>query len=271
LATYIGVDFSGGARPWRSEILRPTVWLSFLQSSSGNLKLIKLLPVQALNGAGTPFDRLVRLLVAGEFEAAAIDAPFSLPARYMPSGGHAELLQKVRALPNGIDRPFPRGRQIVELGESIAIKNCAKPLRVTEAYWTVRGVNTRSTMWAGPRGGAPFAAACLRLLEQTGRPCWPWTISNNAMLVEAFPAAQLIHWGLPFQGYSGLEGSKTRTLILKGLRQRLSMTSAQTKLMYQSDDALDATIAAFGAVAAATGRVFDFKNAPVDGFISIAE
>jgi hypothetical protein len=35
-----------------------------------------------------------------------------------------------------------------------------------------------------------IAAACLRLLERAGRPCWPWATSNNGMLVEAFPAAQ---------------------------------------------------------------------------------
>jgi hypothetical protein len=271
LATYIGIDFSGGARPWRTEVPRPTVWLAFLQSYSGKLKLKQLLPVQALEGNGTPFDRLVCLLMAGEYEAAAIDAPFSLPARHMPSGGVTELLQKVRVLPNGADRPFPLGRQIVEMGEGIAVKDRAKPLRATEAYWTARGVNTRSTMWAGARGGASFAAACLRLLERTRRPCWPWATSNNGMLVEAFPAAQLIHWGLPYQRYSGPEGSKSRVLILNGLRSRLSFSSNQTKLMIESADALDATIAAFAAVAVATRSVFDFKTAPVDGFISVAK
>jgi hypothetical protein len=41
--------------------------------------------------------------------------------------------------------------------------------------------------------------------------------------------------------------------------------------MIESADALDATIAAFAAVAVATRRVFDFKTAPVDGFISVAK
>jgi hypothetical protein len=91
------------------------------------------------------------------------------------------------------------------------------------------------------------------------------------MLVEAFPAAQLCQWALPYQLYSGPEGSKIRGLILKSLEARLSMNSTQAKLIIQSADALDATIAAFAAVAAANGQVVNFKAAPVDGFISVAE
>ena len=181
------------------------------------------------------------------------------------------MLQKIRALPNGTDRPFPLAAQIVALGESVAPKEQAKPLRLTEAYCTTRGVNTRSTMWAGARGGAPFTAACLRLLERARRPCWPWSSVKTGMLVEAFPAAQLRHWDLPYRGYSGPGTSRVRTLILKGLKHRLPMNSTHVKLMTQSADALDAVIAAFAAIAAANGSVFGFKTVPADGFISVAE
>lgn len=153
MATYIGIDFSGGSRPWRPDVACPSVWLALLQGPPGNLKLKQLFAVQDLEGCGGPFDRFVSLVAAGQYEVAAIDAPFSLPERPMPAGGHAELLANVRAMPNADDRPFPLGRQIVELGESIAAKNRIKPLRATEAYWAARGVNTRSTMWAGARGG----------------------------------------------------------------------------------------------------------------------
>lgn len=41
--------------------------------------LLDLRPVQNLPSDGKPFDRLVTLLSASQYEAAAIDAPFSLP------------------------------------------------------------------------------------------------------------------------------------------------------------------------------------------------
>jgi hypothetical protein len=167
---FIGIDFSGSARPWKSKVSRPTVWIACVRVHSKPV-LKDLLPVQALDEARCPpFERLVRLLAAAEFEACAIDAPFSLPTIHMPPGDHPELLHRVRELPNAIDRPFPLGSAIVSLGESICTKATAKPLRSTEKYWADRGVNTRSTMWSGPRGGAsPFAAACLRLLERSER------------------------------------------------------------------------------------------------------
>ncbi len=174
MSRFIGIDFSGGARPWRPFVKHPTVWLAIAAEIGDELRLEKLMPVQSLAGDGSPFDRLVEFLAAGDFAVAAIDAPFSLPLAHMPKGGQAELLHLVNSLPNGTDRPFPRGASIVTLVEAVAPKVQAKPLRQTEKYWTTHGVNTRSTMWAGPRGGAPFAAACLRLLERSERPLWPW-------------------------------------------------------------------------------------------------
>lgn len=192
MSRFIGIDFSGAARPWRPLISRPTVWLAIAEDNSDGLRLAKLIPVQSLAGDGQPFDRLVALLAAGDFEAAAIDAPFSLPLAHLPKGGHVELLQQVRGLPNGPDRPFPLGSTIVALGEAVAPRVQAKPLRETEAYWVAEGVNTRSTMWNGPRGGAPFTAACLRLLERSERPSWPWAAMQSGILSEAFPARTFV-------------------------------------------------------------------------------
>ena len=191
MSRFIGIDFSGGARPWRISVRNPTVWIATVRDSGSMLGLEQVIPVQSLEGAGLPFDRLIQFLRAGDFEVATIDAPFSLPVAHLPPGGHVELLEQVRALPNGPDRPFPTGASIVTLGEAIAPKVQPKPLRQTETFWVSRKVNTRSTMWNGPRGGAPFAAACLRLLERSGRPVWPWTAFQNGILGEAFPAAQL--------------------------------------------------------------------------------
>jgi len=189
----------------------------------------------------------------------------------MPPGGHAELLQKVGALPNGPDRPFPSGQSIVELGEAVAPKTRPKPLRATEALWAARKVNVRSTMWIKPRGGAPMTAACLRLIERSGRPCWPWTPFKPGILCEAFPAAQLQHWGLPHMGYSGSGGANVRASILVGLNQRLRISSPYARIVSENPDALDAVITSFAAIAVSTGKALAFEGSYVDGFIAVAK
>jgi len=265
------VDFSGGARAWRAFQSRPTVWLAFVEDNGSEPRLEKLIPVQSLPGAGEPFERLVKLLAAGQFGAAAIDAPFAIPAVHMPRGGHSELLREVQSLPNGPDRPFPMGRSIVELGETVAPKTTSKPLRATETFWARKGVNTRSTMWSGPRGGAAFAAACLRLLGRSERPCWPWAASDVGVLSEAFPAAQLKHWGLPYQGYAAPQEDRVRQVILAGLKRRIRIDAAQANLVVSIPDALDAVLASFASIAIGSGEVVGFKEPLLDGFIAIAD
>jgi predicted nuclease with RNAse H fold len=231
------------------------------------------MPVQELPGTGTPFDRLVKFITAGKFEATTIDAPFSLPSRHLPPGGHAELLRSIRELPNASDRGFPLGSDIVLLGENVMKKHQhePKPLRETERYWAERGVNTRSTMWSGARGGAPFAAACLRLLELAGRPIWPWHDPQPGILGEAFPAAQLFEWGLPHRAYSKPDQTATRKVIVRGLSTRLSMDPVDERKLLDSPDALDATIAAFAAIAVSKGEVANFSKFSEEGFIVVAK
>ncbi|MCB8879832.1 DUF429 domain-containing protein [Acidisoma cellulosilytica] len=209
---------------------------------------------------------MLSLLREGVFEAAAIDAPFALPTRFMPLGGHAELLDRVRALPSADDRPFPSGASLLELAARIAPIDQKKPHRETERRWTQRGINTRSTLWNGPRGGAPFTVACLTLLARSERPVWPWH-DGQGMLVEAFPAAQLHSWNLPSSGYSKPEQQEMRERILVGLAEFLSFTATQYEEMSRSPDALDATVAAFAAIAAAQhGRPAEY---PIDGLIAV--
>jgi hypothetical protein len=268
---FVGIDFSGGAQPWRASVSRPTVWIAIVEDSGDGLILTDLMPVQALEGNDAPFDRLVNLLRSADFEAAAIDAPFSLPLCHMPPGGHGELLRQVAALPDASDRPFPLAGSILALGENVAPKSQAKPLRQTEAYWASKGVNTRSTMWAGPRGGAAFTAACLRLLARSGQPCWPWTTFRPGILVEAFPAAQLRHWSLPHQGYSKTKGASIRALILAGLDRRLRVSPRHGQTIVNNPDALDAVVAAFAAIGLANGKIAGFNAPYADGCIAVAE
>lgn len=245
-ARFLGIDFSGAAAPWRATCSRPTVWIAVLEGA----RLIDLRPVQKLDPGSAPFDSLVNLLRAGQFRAAAIDAPFSLPDPHFPDGGYAELLDDVGMLPPASDRPFPTGPQLIELAERYAPKQNAKPHRATERAWS--RATPRSTLWWKPRGGAPFAAACMTLLSRTGRPIWPWK-NAPGMLVEAFPAAQLHAWSLPHMKYTGVDAGPVRTKIIAEIqrRQGIAIAPADHREMQRTPDALDAFLATFAGRAAA--------------------
>jgi len=264
---YIGIDFSGAAAPWKPRASRPSVWIATIEDTVPP-HLADLRPVQSLPGEGEPFTRLITLLSAGNFVAAGIDAPFAIPAKYMPPGGHAELLNRVNRLGRAADRPFPSGAALVDLATKTAPLDQKKPYRVTERVWVERGINTRSTLWNGPRGGAAFTAACLTLLARSGSPVWPWNCGPG-MLVEAFPAAQLRTWALPHSGYSKPEQQEARERILAGLAKRLDFSVSQRVLMHESCDALDAVIAAFAAIAAVgEGAPAEY---PIDGLIALID
>ncbi len=105
-----------------------------------------------------------------------------------------------------------------------------KEMRETESSWKGRGVNVRSTLWCGPRGGAPFAVACMTLLAGHKGPVWPFRTNGETgcVLAEAFPAAQLCHWQLPHTGYGRQVAKSVRERIItwlereRGLRIELS-------------------------------------------------
>jgi hypothetical protein len=263
-ARFLGIDFSGGAGPWRPVCSKPSVWIASLEGP----RLVELIPVQDLPGDGEPFERLAGFLRAGRFRAAAIDAPFALPERHMPAGGHGQLLRDVAALPQADDRPFPRGAALLDYARVQAALESAKPSRQTERQYAA----TRSTLWNGVRPGAPFAAACLTLLARANRPVWPWR-DGPGMLVEAFPAAQLKVWGLPHANYSAAEDRKARAVIVADLEERrqLMVDAACRKQMLASADALDAVLAAFGAKAAANRTLAKEKpaNWKIEGAIAV--
>jgi hypothetical protein len=263
-ARFLGIDFSGGAAPWRQTCARPTVWIASLEGP----RLVELMPVQDLPGEGQPFDRLVAFLAEGRYRAAAIDAPFALPERHMPPGGHSQLLKDIVQLPAADDRPFPRGADLLAYARQHAPLATQKPARLTER----QHVATRSTLWNGSRPGAPFAAACLTLVARSQRPVWPWK-DGPGMLVETFPAAQLRAWGLPHTGYSDEDARAVRARIVTHLEttQGVMIDAASRREMLRSADALDAVLATFGARAAAN-RQLRFQKPPtwkIEGAIAI--
>ncbi len=263
-ARFLGIDFSGGAGPWRPVCARPTVWIAALEG----FRLADLRPVQKLEGDSGPFANLLHLLTEGRYRAAAIDAPFCLPEAHMPAGGHTQLLKDIAQIPPAEDRPFPRGAAILAYARTHAPLASAKPSRLTERQHGA----TRSSLWNGARPGAPFAAACLTLIARAQRPVWPWKDAHG-MLVETFPAAQLRAWGLPATNYADPDARPTRARIISHLEEtrHLALGASERKDMLRSADALDAVLAAFGARAAAN-RTLRFEkpaNWRLEGAIAV--
>lgn len=277
---WLGIDFSGNHLSWRAGRQRSNVWVAELRPGDGTpgLVLTDLRRVQALPGAGSPFERLAALLGAGAFEAAGIDAPFSVPARFLAGRSHRQLLAQVAGLASD-ERPFPSGAAFVRAVAGPAPLVPAKPLRVTESLWSSgetspagERVNVRSALWAGPRPGAPMAAACLTLLAASGARLWPWEREGRGLVAEAFPAAQLETWRLPHQQYNGSPplAARNRQTILLALAERVQVGSHRATLGAEAD-ALDALLAAFGAVAITRGTLVSAPQpeADLEGWICV--
>jgi hypothetical protein len=266
----LGIDFSGNHAMWSPRCGRTNVWVARGASTGSDVAVESLDPVQSLSFSGHPFAGLAGLLNDLSEGYIGIDAPFSLPATFIARDVQAAW-QKVAEL-TPLDRPFPRADQLVRTFAPQLPAYGEKLYRETETFWIRKGV--RSTTWCGPRGGAPFAAACMTLLAGHRGPVWPLTDGQGAVLVEAFPAAQLCHWGLPFAQYSGREHAATlnRRSILLGMEKRGLVIDQQKRLSCEtSADALDAVVCMFSAVAVADDKVAfaPSKSAKTEGHIAV--
>jgi hypothetical protein len=268
---WLGIDFSGNDKMWSPGCGRSNVWIAAIEDKRRKPTMRALHPVQALEGNSHPFDRLAAYLSKADFAAAGIDAPFALPARHMPVGGHSELLKEIAKLPRD-GRPFPRGAHLVDWAANQQPILTKKPFRETEQKWRARGINVRSSLWNGGRGGAPFAVANLSLLAAAGRPCYPWHPSGDGMMVEAFPTAQLKVWRLPYFGYDGAEGRSVRRKIVRALTERVYLSDDFLKLISRSADALDAVLCALIARAWSNKTLLDYgaPQFPEEGWIAVA-
>jgi hypothetical protein len=153
-----GIDFSGDHNKWSAGCTKSNIWVAAGIQQASTIRLERLTPVQALPGKAPPFDRLSAWLNSADEGFAAIDAPFSLPAAYLPDGPSAAW-EKVAQLHG--ERRFCRGAELVGAFAPELGPRGRKIFRKTEQNWLSQRVNVRSTVWAGPRGGAPFAAACM--------------------------------------------------------------------------------------------------------------
>jgi hypothetical protein len=275
--TWLGIDFSGNHKMWSAGCRRSNVWIAEIQRSGGTnnyFVLCDLKRVQQLPGEDHPFSRLGRYLAQRKFAAAGIDAPFSVPARFMPPGGHQSLLAEVTSLEHA-GRPFAKGKVLVNFLTQGCSLDTKKPLRLTEQEWSDRRVNIRSTLWAEPRGGAPMTAACIKLLGVTGCPLWPWMSGGPGLLVEAFPAGQLKYWHLPSEQYSKDVDTHfaNREKIVVGLESRLDLQGWHDTLR-SSADAIDAVVCALtaaGVTHGILGAAPDKNVAVHEGWIAISE
>lgn len=258
---------------WSAGCGQSNVWIAETSSVGPGLKLVDVRRVQQLRGSRHPFTRLTEHLRREDFAAAAIDAPFSIPMEYLPPGGHREILERIAKLPCSSPRLFPSANEFLSRlldGKSPVPK---KPLRRTERYWNQRGVNVRSTLWAGARGGAAMTAACLKLLSEAECQIWPWLRNRRQLLVEAFPAAQLRYWGLPHEAYNRRteKDSAVRCSIVTSLSARIDLGDFR-KTLEKSADAIDAVVCAFAAHAVVAGRVLSHAEDSMDaeGLIAVA-
>jgi hypothetical protein len=223
----LGIDFSGNFRMWSPGCGTSNVWVAETEASDRRLKLVKLRRVQQLDGDCAPFTRLAQYLRQSNFDVAAIDAPFSIPAEYLRSRRQRELLELGANIELSGGRPFPSAEEFLDRVFEGVTPATKKPLRRSEEYWTQLGLNVRSTLWAGPRGGAAMTAACLKLLHEANCPIWPPERSGRRLLAEAFPAAQLRHWDLPHQAYNRNTEKElaVRRSIVLALSERIDLAS----------------------------------------------
>ncbi|HVN77197.1 MAG TPA: DUF429 domain-containing protein [Thermoanaerobaculaceae bacterium] len=133
--------------------------------------------------------------------------------------------------------------------------------------------------WTGDHvRGLRYRATDLAVRELTGR--WPLSVSSDLIAVvamrcqgllagmgvrdrsgdgrvfEVYPAAALRRWGLQSTRYKGRAGRPVREEIVAALRARarwLQLSPAHASQLVESDDALDALVAALSARAAAVG------------------
>ena len=166
---WLGIDFSGNDKMWEPRCTGSNVWIAEVRRGRRRPLVSDLSQVQKLPGTSHPFDRLAKLLRGGHYLAAGIDAPFSIPAKYMYNRTHRALLKQVGSpecqCPG---RPFPKGCRFVKCvtGQCPPLRPKPKPCRKTDKYWKNQKLNVRSTLWAGR-----FSCAACRLLSCASS--WP--------------------------------------------------------------------------------------------------
>jgi hypothetical protein len=157
MSRFLGIDFSSNHLIWRPGYGRSNVWIADVRKTGKRLVLEHIVRVQELPGHEHSLERLAALLREGDFDVAAIDAPFSVPRAFIRPESYARLLERIGSLSDPCECPFCRSEDFVKAVAGVDPPlNPPKPMRSTDAYWSQKGLNVRSTLWAGARGGAAW-------------------------------------------------------------------------------------------------------------------
>lgn len=275
MKSWLGIDFSGDYRRWAKGCKRTNIWIAEVKGFQGDFRLKNLFSVQSISEdfGEEPFERLVNFLKEKNFESAGIDAPFSIPEKFMPSGGYNKLLEEIQEMPLR-GKPFPAGNDfVIKIAGRIPQSKTSDIYRETERYWLKEGINLRPALWAKGRPGAPMTSACLKLIALRGSPVWPWDgKGKKRLLVEAFPLAQLKVWVGKHKPYSKPENFSARKEIIAYLKSRVSINPSEEDEMVYSADALDAVIAVFAGIAVKENKLVqepDYKISELEGWIAV--
>src|ERR1700733_211302 len=135
----IGIDFSGDFRRWAEGTNNSNVWIASAAYEHDEIAVRQLVRVQNLNFPGHPFKRLCTLISATKGARIAIDAPFSIPRRFLHVAPEVAWSQ-VAGLPRG-DRPFPTSTLFLQLFCPDSPGGLGfHTWRNTEQYWRDRNV-----------------------------------------------------------------------------------------------------------------------------------
>jgi len=97
---------------------------------------------------------------------------------------------------------------------------------------------------------------------------------QTGLLVEAFPAAQLSHWGMKHDRYDSesQERCANRKELVASLSKLVEVSDdALKRKMEQTADALDAVLCAFAAIAVSKGRLAQSPEPSDEGQIAVHE
>jgi predicted RNase H-like nuclease len=132
--------------------------------------------------------------------------------------------------------------------------------RYTDRF--VRGMTGKQPLDVGADRIARTAQAALKLLEEirvlTGKPiplAWQAGVSAGVQAIEVYPAATLIVHGMQMRGYKLKDGHDARKQIIRKLGKQIDLP-AETALLEDSADALDAVVCLLAGVDFLRGEVY---------------
>lgn len=258
-STIYGVDFSGAKLAGRN------TWVARLEPSARRRKrpayrLAELSSLEDLCGTAerrTALAHLVSLVRLSDRALWALDFPFGLPVEVM--GARAVWPDQLEFLHAWGDDDYGVGLECLRRAKSLGGPNHIRRLTDIEAKAPFDPYHYRiiyQTFY-----GMRDVLGPLRRRKHTAILPFQYRrlASARRVLVEACPASTLKRMGLPHQNYKQPEGGplthkrrRTRRVILEGLTGYVSISDSQRRAIMRNGggDALDAVIAALGAVRA---------------------